>query len=126
MQTKLGYLLSLVVAAGAAALAWTGNLTGWLRSENIVSLNWGCWLLGTLLALGIVRLLDRIAWVKFMQLKKSQREALKAQRQAEIAEIHEARERRVQHNLASVIQTLREPIVGPAPEQPFESPAAAQ
>lgn len=87
MQTKFGYGLSLITIAIAAALAWTGKLTGWFDPENIVSPSWGYLALGTLLALGVVRLIDRRRWVVMMLGHKTEEAARRAQIQRRIAAV---------------------------------------
>lgn len=116
MQTRFGNIAAFVALVTAAALAWTGDLTGWFPLVNPPKFLWIFG--GLLLALGLIRLIDRRIWVR------SARKALLARREAaqEAAKVARlaAEERR-----QSILQVLSEPV-GLEPIEALEPQPAAQ
>ena len=118
MQTRIGWTMLCAVGLIAVALAWTGNLTGWFKSDDVVSLSWGYLALGTILALGIVKLIDRAIWASHRRAEIASEKADIDKKKAKIAKIHEARQNRVGINLATIMhQALKEPSIGPVDEE---------
>lgn len=108
MQTIFGRISSIVIAITVVVLCWTGNLTGWFRSDYLFSPNWICLILSALLIFGVVRLIDRRLWVIKKRAEFAAQEAAYEQQRSELASAHEAHDKLVQFNNASVIEALRE------------------
>jgi len=115
MQTRFGSITALAALVTAAALAWTGDLTGWFPHDNPPKFFWIFG--GLLLALGLIRLIDRRIWVRsackvLLARREAAQEAAKAARLA-------AEERR-----QSILQVLSEPVGDEPIEAPEPQPVA--
>ncbi|MFA5158651.1 MAG: hypothetical protein WC451_05715 [Patescibacteria group bacterium] len=121
MQTKRGYGLMLAVAAVAVVLAWTGRFTGWFDPQNIFSLRWGYLALGTLLALGAVKIIDRRRWVVITRSRLALRDAQRSR-------IQQRKDAVAGHILAMSLDSIQESLgIGPyTPEDATtKAPASA-
>ena len=116
MQTQIGRISSFAALVAAAALSWTGQWTGWFSPENPPGY---LWILGGLVvALGLIRLIDRRIWViRVRRARLARREAtLTAAEATRLA----AEERR-----RAILQVLSEPV-GNEPDTAPESQTVAQ
>ena len=116
MQTQIGRILSFAALVAAAALSWTGQWTGWFSPENPPGY---LWIFGGLLvALGMIRLVDRRIWVlRARRARLARREA--AQEAAKAARLVAEERRR------AILQVLSEPV-GNEPDTAPESQTVAQ
>lgn len=101
MQTQIGRISSFAALVAAAALSWTGQWTGWFSPENPPGY---LWILGGLVvALGLIRLIDRRIWViRARRARLARREA--AQEAAKAARLAAEERRR------AILQVLSEPV----------------
>lgn len=107
MQTRIGWMMLCAVGLIAVALAWTCRSTGWFNPEHPSSFGWLA--LGTLVALGTTRVIDRALWAKKMRAKRAQKQAEIEKEQALLAQDHANSDFRAAFNNANVQNMLREP-----------------
>jgi hypothetical protein len=109
MQTRFGSIAAFAALVAAVALAWTGNLTHWFPHDDPARFAWIFG--GLILALGLIRLIDRRIWVlRARRARLARREA--TQEAAKAARLA-AEERR-----QSILQVLSEPVG----DEPIEAP----
>lgn len=101
MQTRLGSISSFAALVVATVLAWTGQWTGWFSPEEPAKY---AWIFGGLVvALGLIRLIDRRIWVlRARRARLARREA--AQEAAKAARLVAEERRR------AILQVLSEPV----------------
>lgn len=101
MQTQIGRISSFAALVAAAALSWTGRWTGWFSPEEPAKYSWI--LGGLVVALGLIRLIDRRIWVlRARRARLARREA--AQEAAKAARLVAEERRR------AILQVLSEPV----------------
>lgn len=115
MQTRFGSITAFAALLAAVALSWTGQWTGWFSPENPPGY---LWIFGGLIvALGLIRLIDRRIWViRARRARLARREA--AQEAVEAARLA-AEERR-----QSILQVLSEPVGDEPVAAPEPQPVA--
>lgn len=115
MQTQIGRILSFVALMAAATLAWTGDLTHWFPREDPPRF---LWIFGGLLvALGLVRLIDRRIWVlRARRARQARREAAQKATEAQRAAYKEWRQ--------DFLQVLSEPVGDELIKAPEPQPMA--
>lgn len=101
MQTQIGRISSFAALVAAAALSWTGRWTGWFSPEEPAKYSWI--LGGLVVALGLIRLIDRRIWV--LRARRARLARLEAAQEAAKAARLTAEERRQE-----ILQVLSEPV----------------
>jgi len=117
MKTRLGDVLSIVTLVVAAALAWTGELTGWFSPDNPPGYLWIA--AGALPAYGLIWIIDRRRWVLIQRTRR-------ALRQAKEEADHEAKRAAAEERRQQMLHTLSLPIGGDEVSPNTEELLAAQ